>query len=217
MQFKALLAAPLVAWLMVASAATIQKPQYWSYSSSGANAQKYQMGVDTAVTWEGKPALTVAGTGMPTIAAADIHTYTGAAGYTSRRIRFSGMLKMADVDGWAGIYLLAGDGTRLHINPSSPLPPAVGGNGSSAKWLPSAVVVDVPADASSIRIGLILVGNGQAWLSDLKFEEVGTDVPLTTSIVGFDVMEWKRQHDAEVAARNQKGKQAPVNLELKTE
>lgn len=217
MQLKALIAAPLAAWLMMASAATIQKPIDWSYSSSGINAQRYQMGVDAAVTWEGKPALTVAGTGMLPTTAGDVHTYAGSAGYTGRRVRFSGMFKTSDVDGWAGIYVLATDGNPLHINPSIPLPPGVGGKGSRAQWVPVQVVADVPMNASAIRIGLMVIGNGQAWLSDLKFEEVGAEVPLTTTKVEFDEVEWKRQRDENNAARNKMGKRPPSNLELKTQ
>src|SRR5262249_22395893 len=35
-------------------------------------------------------------------------------------------------------------------------------------------------DAKTIRFGLQLSGRGRAWIDDVRFEPVGTDVPVTT-------------------------------------
>jgi len=215
MNLKPLIAAPLVAWLMIASAATIVKPLGWSYGSTGKDSQSYQMGVDSSVTWEGKPALTVLASGQRSTAYGDIHNYTSPAGYGGRRVRFSGMLKVSDVDGWAGPYLLAG---KLQ-NPAtmSLVPAGSGAKGSTAQWVPVSVVIDVPMDAISIQMGLKLVGNGQAWLSDLKFEEVSRDVPLTTSKVEMDVEKLQREVEESILAMQKMSQGAPRNMELKTQ
>lgn len=216
MQVKALLAAPLVAWLMVASAATFEKPKNWSWGSTGYGAERYQMGVDSAVTWEGKPALAIAGAGMVGAAFGDIHNFTSATGYAGRRVRFSGVYKLADVDGWAGAYLLAYDGVSYQLNPMSP-PAAIGGKGNQTDWTPFNVVIEVPKDASTLRMGLLLAGNGRAWLSNLKFEEVADDVPLTMSRPAFDLEGLKRDSERRRAYLEKMGKQQPWNLELKTQ
>jgi hypothetical protein len=46
-------------------------------------------------------------------------------------------------------------------------------------WGMHEVVLDVPADATSISFGILLTGSGEVWLSDLSLEEVGMDTPTT--------------------------------------
>jgi hypothetical protein len=41
------------------------------------------------------------------------------------------------------------------------------------------VVLDVPAEAEAIALGVLLVGEGEAWLSGCAVETVGTDVETT--------------------------------------
>jgi hypothetical protein len=217
MKFKALIAAPIVAWLMIASAATIEKPMYWSYSSTGQGSDMYQMGVDTSVSLNGKPALTVLGTGTNTVAYGDAHQYVAGSGYVGKRVRFSGMLRTASVDQWAGVYMFAGSYNQRMLDTLA-MPSGVGKRGTDAQWQPVSVVLDMPQDVETIRMGLIMVGNGQAWLSDLKFEEVGTDVPVTTSKVEVDTAtvlrereNFLKQHSKQAVA-----KAVPANLELRT-
>jgi hypothetical protein len=47
-------------------------------------------------------------------------------------------------------------------------------------WQRYEVIVDVAQGSSRISFGLGLMGAGQVWLDDLKFEAVGKDVPTTT-------------------------------------
>lgn len=72
-------------------------------------------------------------------------------------------------------------------------------------------------DAEFIQMGLKLVGNGQAWLSDLKFEEVGSDVALTTSKVEMDLEQLQRDRQAAILAMQNTGQRVPRNLELRTQ
>ena len=48
-------------------------------------------------------------------------------------------------------------------------------------WKQYEVVLDVPAESVGIYFGILLVGKGQVWLSQVQFEVVGTDVPTTRS------------------------------------
>ena len=47
------------------------------------------------------------------------------------------------------------------------------------------VILDVPQESVAIAFGILLTGKGQAWLSEVQFEEVGAEVP-TTSHEGHD-------------------------------
>jgi hypothetical protein len=215
MKLKALISAPIVAWLMIASAATIERPMYWSYSSTARGTNVYQMGVDTSVSLNGKPALTVLGTGQTASGFGDSHQYVASSGYSGKRVRFSGMLRTASVDQWAGVYMFAGGYNQNMLDPLA-MPSGVGKRGTDAQWQPVSVVLDVPQDVEMVRMGLIMVGNGQAWLSDLKFEEVGTDVPVTTSKVEIDTAQVLRDKEEIKKWTRLQPKAVPANLELRT-
>ena len=46
-------------------------------------------------------------------------------------------------------------------------------------WQRYEVVLDVPQDSTGISFGILLDGAGEIWLSNTKFDVVGTDVPVT--------------------------------------
>jgi hypothetical protein len=46
-------------------------------------------------------------------------------------------------------------------------------------WDHYAVVLDVPDEARAIALGVLLVGEGQAWMSDFNVEIVGPEVKTT--------------------------------------
>ena len=218
MKFKALIAAPIVAWLMIASAATIEKPLKWSWSSNSIAQTSYKSGVDSSVVWNGKPALTVQGTGQTATRFGDIHQYVASFGYGGKRVRFSGVLRTSSVDQWAGVYLFAGSYNTRMLDPLA-MPTGFGKSGTNPQWQPVSVVIDVPQDVETIRMGLILVGNGQAWLSDLKFEEVDNEVPVTASRVEVNATLALREHEAVLQSvhKQSDNKQVPANLELRTQ
>jgi hypothetical protein len=46
-------------------------------------------------------------------------------------------------------------------------------------WTRYEIVLDVPANASNLAYGALLVGTGQIWFDDIKFEIVDKSVPTT--------------------------------------
>lgn len=46
-------------------------------------------------------------------------------------------------------------------------------------WLRYDVVLDVAAEATAIAFGVLLRGRGEGWVADVRFEEVGPEVPTT--------------------------------------
>ena len=46
-------------------------------------------------------------------------------------------------------------------------------------WKRHEVVLDVPAEAATMCFGMLLKGDGSAWVDDLKIEIIGRDVPIT--------------------------------------
>jgi hypothetical protein len=78
--------------------------------------------------------------------------------------------------GIGGLYL------RVGVNTGSALVrddmtnrPITGTTG----WAPYEIVVDVPENAVGIIIGVWMQGQGQIWMSNIKFEEVSTSIPVT--------------------------------------
>jgi hypothetical protein len=49
----------------------------------------------------------------------------------------------------------------------------------TTEWAYHELVIDIPAGAPYIPIGLSLNGTGQVWARDMKFEEVSRDTPIT--------------------------------------
>jgi hypothetical protein len=49
----------------------------------------------------------------------------------------------------------------------------------STEWTRYEYVIDVPAEAVLLSLGIILLGPGQVWVDDVRLEVVGTDVTTT--------------------------------------
>lgn len=99
--------------------------------------------------------------------------------YRGKRLRFSATVDARGVTGWAGLLarvqaadhrVLAMD--DMHLRPLRGTRPCVRAE----------VVVAVPDEAAFIEVGLRVAGGGTAEISDVKFEAVGDEVPLTTGV-----------------------------------
>ena len=96
--------------------------------------------------------------------------------YRGKRLRMSALLQTDGVDGWAGMWLRVdgSDGKVLSFDNMGTRP--LRGDTPEEKY---EIVLDVPEDSANIQYGLLLGGSGAAWIGDLKFETVGTDVATT--------------------------------------
>jgi len=48
-----------------------------------------------------------------------------------------------------------------------------------SEWNHYFIVLDVPENSAVIAFGVLLSGNGQVWIDELKFEEVDDRIPTT--------------------------------------
>lgn len=114
---------------------------------------------------------------------ANVGTGFRAESYRTKRVRFTAWVKTEAVTGSAGLWfqVLASQdkGAKPKIVRFDNMPDTrlVGSN----DWKKLTIVQDVPAEGTNISIGSFLVGQGQVWLAEPKFDEVGKDVPLTSS------------------------------------
>jgi hypothetical protein len=207
MDYRVLFAAPLAALVISVSAAQPHLPSPWVPISSGTHGSggpTYDIGVDPAAEEQEQRSLSIKSLG-------ELGTYgvtLGAAqqqarGYAGKRLRFSGQIRSKGVGTWAGLYMGEGDLSLLIAlaggieSAEKTLPPnGAAGQSPLDAWQDVSVVVQVPATANYVVLGLALMGEGQVWARKLRFEVVGPEVPLTsTRMVGFD---WAKAHDNQV-------------------
>ena len=213
MDYRALVAAPLAAVVVVSSAAEMRMPNGWITQSNSAS---YQVGVDP------QPGLVHSLTVKAT-ASGDARQFGAATqtvlGYAGERVRFSAEVKAEGVDTWAGLSLGKGFVSIFRMNGGDAEAPAFWPYGAKVNadgsWQRLSVVTELPADdAGVVDAGVLLVGKGQVWMRDVKLEVVGKDVPLSTSHVRLDPADAQAQRhkrEAELA----KNATPPKTLALK--
>ncbi|OHV03430.1 hypothetical protein [Mycobacterium talmoniae] len=97
--------------------------------------------------------------------------------FLGTRMRMSGLLKGNDINGWAGLWLRVDSqrgGAPLAFDNMYNRPVR-----GSTGWSSAEIVLDVGRDASAIAFGVLLDGTGSVDISKLRFEKVGSDVPVT--------------------------------------
>ncbi len=150
-------------------------PVGWFVTQSAPNL--YEAGVDTNSPCEGtRSAFLRSRTETPTGYGTFMQAF-GAQDFRGKRLRFSAMVRVKDVTGWAGLWMRV-EGT----DPKQPL----GFDNMQSRSLTGTteckrydVVLDVPPESSAIMAGLLLSGTGEAWLDGVRFEVVDRSVPVT--------------------------------------
>jgi hypothetical protein len=99
--------------------------------------------------------------------------------YRSKRLRFSGQLKCQGLDHFCGFFMevFHANGQLLSVDNMYSRKITV-----DQDWKPYDLVLDIDDSAYGINIGVRLVGRGQVWISDLAFEEVSADIPVTDEL-----------------------------------
>ena len=97
--------------------------------------------------------------------------------FIGKHVRLSGFIKSENVNQWVGFWMRV-DGPNGHSVSFDNMEfrPIVG----TTDWKYYDVVLDVPTGSVKIVLGVLLVGKGKAWVDGVRFETVGTDVPVTT-------------------------------------
>ena len=97
--------------------------------------------------------------------------------YIGKRVRFGAFVKSEGVERWSGLWMRvdgkSGQPSLAFDNMQDR--PIKGVTG----WKEYEVVLDVPQGATGIFFGILLDGPGSVWLSGVKVEVVGPNVPTT--------------------------------------
>lgn len=171
-------------------------PIGWFVTQSAPNL--YEAGVDTNVPCEGtRSAFLRSRSEAPTGYGTFMQAF-GAQDFRGKRLRFSAMVRVKDVSGWAGLWMRV-EGT----DPKQPLgfdnmqSRSLTGNAECKRY---DVVLDVPPESSAIMAGLLLSGTGEAWLDGVRFEVVDRSVPVTDLLAARPLPPQGGPHEVEVAA-----------------
>ena len=102
--------------------------------------------------------------------------------YRGQRVRFEGMIRTEEVDGFAGLWLRidgeAGQPLRFDNMANRVRNGAVRG---TSGWVERQVVLDVPEAAQSLHYGLMLSGRGRAWGKGFGLDAAATGAGVTSS------------------------------------
>lgn len=154
---------------------------------SGSHPFNYQMGIDREIFHKGKASgflksVTVQSQGE----FATMMQQFKAEKFLGKRIKLSGFIKTKDVGGFCGFWMRVDDalGDVLQFDNMSDRP--VVGN---SEWNHYSIVLDVPENSVVIAFGVLLSGNGQVWIDELKFEEVDKETPTTNIDFSADLLD----------------------------
>lgn len=149
-------------------------PEGWI--PSGSHPQDYEMGIDPDTAHKGKTSGTIRSKSNKARGFGMLMQLLRADKYRGKRLLFSGYIKTKNLKQWAGLWMRV-DGERykpLAFDNMQDRP--ISGDTDWKKYI---IVLDVPENAITIGFGVMMMGAGQVWADDLKFETVGPDILVT--------------------------------------
>jgi hypothetical protein len=146
--------------------------------SAGSHPQHYLIGADLTTSHRGACSGTVAARREQPEGFGTLMQQCLASAYCGQRLRLTGYLKAAGVTGWAGMWLRIDgpDGEKASLGFDNMQDRPITG---TCDWTQHTIVLDVPNTSHALAFGVLLEGPGQVWIDDLRFDIVGTDIPVT--------------------------------------
>jgi serine/threonine protein kinase len=157
--------------LQLAADSTWHVPYGWEASET--KPHEYLVGVDRRSFRNKDSSLFVHSLVAEPTGSVEVAQILKAAAYRNKRVRLSGFLKTTQVK--AGAAGLGCDCGGL----SEEAFPRIDLSGASA-WKGFTLVMDIPADAQSVKFWLRMSGSGTLWAARFNFETVDLSVPVTS-------------------------------------
>ena len=155
---------------------TTTAPHGWW--QNGDKASAYVVGVDRIQTHGGLPSAYVKSIEPSISGFGGMMQMCSADEYRGKRLRFSAWMRTEQAnDGGAHLWFrIDGEERRQMLRFDNMDNRPVKG---TTDWQQYSIVLDVPPNAAALAYGFFIAGTGQAWISDVKVEEVGQDTPTT--------------------------------------
>jgi hypothetical protein len=151
------------------SAAPWQVPKGWA--AQAFRRDQYRVGIDRQFRYQGRPSLFLRSLAANPSGGVSCYQDFNAGRYRGKRVRLSAVLRTERGTALIGLYTSAGNRHQWQTAQVT----------GSGPWTAREVVVDVPADAGSIRITYSLLDTGTAWAAGFDFQEVPLSVPLSAT------------------------------------
>ncbi|MBV9231264.1 MAG: hypothetical protein JOZ18_18275 [Chloroflexi bacterium] len=150
-----------------------------SWFMAGSHPKDYEQGIDTNTSYNGKNSAYMASKVAEPSGFGTLMQMFQADNYRNKRMRFSAAVKSEEDEDWAGLWMRVDgpeQGKSLGFDNMQNRPIK-----GTTDWQEYAVVLDVPQESVYVAFGILIDGKGKVWLSNVQFEEVGADVPVTSS------------------------------------
>jgi hypothetical protein len=157
---------------------TTEAPAGWW--KNGSNPGAYVVGIDKDNAHTGLPSAYVKSNEPSIDGFGGMMQMCDAGNYLGKRLRFSAWMKTENAnDGGAHLWFRIdgkSGGAMLGFDNMDSRPVK-----GTADWMNYSLVLDVPPNAGALAFGFFISGTGSAWVSGVKLEEVGQDVPTTNT------------------------------------
>lgn len=151
-----------------------QQLLHWHFNST---TPQYESGVDTKIH-QGISSAFLLSTVAETEAFAVLRQTLNAHGYRGKRLRFSGDIKVKQVEQQAGLWEEVVVQSLPHHRGMRLKPENV--VQGTHEWMRYEQTIFIPEDAYFVRFGLVLYGTGQIWLANARLEVIEQDGMLST-------------------------------------
>jgi hypothetical protein len=143
---------------------------------AGSRPNDYEMETDTRVTYLSKPSARIRSMVAETTGFGTLMQSVSAEKYKGRRLRLMAYVKAEGVKAWTGLWMRIDGEDRRMLGFDNMHDRGISGTRDWAKY---EVVLDVPDAAQGVAFGVMLVGTGTVWISNVKLEVVSADVATT--------------------------------------
>lgn len=144
--------------------------------SAGSDPDDYSIGADRNVRHSGKASGYIKSKGLNPKGFGTLMQMSRADDYRGKRVRMSAYIKSEKIEGWAGMWMRIDGPESKTLSFDNMADRPIKG---TTNWGKYEVVLDVPGNSEYIAFGILLRGKGQAWIDDIQFEIVGSDVKTT--------------------------------------
>lgn len=162
---------------------TSQAPEGWSIT--GDDPFSYKIGVDKTISVSGGSSAFIESIRKTSSFAGLLQT-AKVGSFQGKRIRMSGWVRSEDVKGWAGLWFRVDAPTRKAIGFDNMVDRPIKGTND---WAEYHIVLDIAEHAYKIAYGIVLIGEGKIWIDKIRFEDVGTQTPITDQRIEFRLPE----------------------------
>lgn len=167
----------LAATTFTASMAVAEEPSLKGWSRTPA--REYKSGIDPEMQRDGKPSAFMESMPGKKLEFGTLSKFFKAEDYVGKRVQFKGFIKTRDVSGTgAGLWLRIDSADMKPLGFDNMAERSLKG---TTDWTEVSVVLDVPANADGIAMGVLLAGTGRYWVNGLTFGVVDKSVPVTAA------------------------------------